>query len=86
MNEFLESTKVFLRVDGNDNDEILTTLIESAIAYVVTTTGRSLDLEDPLARMAVNLLVRYWFDNHEQDVPHGIKSMITQLAYRPEKQ
>lgn len=83
MSEFLESVKLFLRVDGEDNDDIIQDLINYAIAYVERTTGHSFLETDNLHRMVVKLLVRHYFDNYDSDVPFGIMSILTQIKYSP---
>lgn len=83
MTPFLENVKLFLRVDGTDNDDIISDLIEYAMAYVQRTTGQTVDLVDPLNRMAIKLLVRHWFDGNDEDVPYGINSILTQIKYSP---
>lgn len=83
MTPFLENVKLFLRVDGTDNDDIINDLIEYAMAYVQRTTGQTVDLVDPLNRMAIKLLVRHWFDGNDEDVPYGINSILTQIKYSP---
>ena len=79
--EFLESVKLFLRVDGKSNDYIIQDLTENAIAYVERTTGRSFLVDNQLHRMVVKLLVRHYFDNHDADIPFGVESILTQIKY-----
>lgn len=81
MNDFLDNVKLFLRVDGTENDDIILDLTEYAIAYVERTTGRSVTLEDPLHRMVVKLLIRHYFDELDEDIPFGIHSILTQIRY-----
>lgn len=83
MNDLLESVKMFLRVDGTDNDDILQDLINYAIAYVERTTGRSFIEMNPLHVMVVKLLVRHYFDGYDSDIPFGIMSILTQIKYSP---
>lgn len=81
--EFLSSVKLFLRIDGTHNDDIIQDLTSYAIAYVERTTGRSFLETDHLHRMAVKLLVRHYFDNHDSDIPFGVMSILTQIKYSP---
>lgn len=81
--EFLDSIKLFLRVDGTDNDEIVQELILHAVAYVVSSTGQLFQESNQLQIMCVKLLVRHWFDGNERDVPYGIQSLLTQISYSP---
>lgn len=81
--EFLDNVKLFLRVDGTDNDDIIQDFTNYAIAYVERTTGRSFLETDNLHRMVVKLLVRHYYDNNDSDIPFGIMSILTQIKYSP---
>lgn len=78
---FVESVKLFLRVDGTDNDDIIQDFTDYAIAYMGTTTGVMFLEGDPLHRMVVKLLVRHYYDNQDSDIPFGIESILTQIKY-----
>lgn len=68
----LEEAKTHLRVDGNDDDAYISTLIAAAESLVKTMTGKELTAEHPLAKVLVLLIVGDWYDNR----------VITGTSYR----
>lgn len=80
----LEETKVFARIDGDDDDDTVSTLLAAAIEYAQTATGldwsgSGADVPDR-ARLAIMSLVSAWFDGEARDrVPAHIRSLLHQL-------
>ena len=80
--ELLDSVKLYLRMDDIDHDDLLLTeLIETAKEYICDSTGVSFS-GTAIEKLCVKLLVGYWFDGHEKDVPYGIQSMLTHIEYK----
>ena len=78
----LEETKAFARVDHSDDDDTLTTLLDSAIEFVRKATGKDWDNGDvpERARTAVMALVTTWYDGEGKDgIPRHISSLLHQL-------
>jgi len=76
----LDEVKVFLRVYDDHSDDLIQVLIDTAKELVEGSTGKEFD-DSNLEKMCVKLLVRHWYDNGQNDVPFGIKTMMTQIEY-----
>lgn len=79
--DLLESVKLHLRVDGSEIDLILSELIETAKEYILESTGKEYTGSSEIENLCIKLLVGHWFDNHNRDVPFGIRSMLTHIEY-----
>lgn len=65
----LEDVKLYLRVDGEIEDELITGMMTAALEYIKSASGknkaadgRALE-EVPLVIMAIKMLVAHWYDN-----------------------
>lgn len=80
----LEETKAFCRVDTDDDDATITTLLGAAIEFVQVATGRDYsgsgaDVPDR-ARTAIMALVATWYDDGASDrIPRHIRSLLHQV-------
>lgn len=65
----LDEAKEALRVDGDDNDFIIQSLLDSIPSYLEVTTGRTWedDPVHPLAQTTAKFLLQLWFDPQGQD-------------------
>lgn len=84
MNDLLEMSKEYLRIDGNYDDEMLQILIESAKQYMSNAGVK--EQENDLYNLAIMMLVTNWYENREQvtgSIPKsinlGLQSIILQL-------
>lgn len=84
----LEETKEWMRVDGDEDDAAIDTLIKSAELYLKNATGRKYDHTNQLAKLFCLVLVTDWYENRElkgekvgEKVRFIIQSMLTQLQY-----
>ncbi len=83
----LEETKQYLRIDGNEEDGLITTLIDAAETYLVNATGNFFDNTSSLAKLFCWALVTDWYENREHvgrasdKVRPIIESMLAQLSY-----
>jgi uncharacterized phage protein (predicted DNA packaging) len=82
----LEEVKGFLRIDGNDEDLFLTSLILASMEYLKNATGISVDETNELHKLAVNLMVSHSYENRlpigEGDkLAFSLESIITQMKY-----
>lgn len=65
----LAEVKLYLRVDGNFEDELISSLIAAAEAYIKSASGKTRTADGkPLAdnelyKTAVKMLVSHWYDN-----------------------
>lgn len=78
-----DSIKEALRIDGDDDNQLIDDYIKVAKAYVDEAVGNTNDLtEYPQYNMAVSLLVQFWYSNRNIDMkktPYQVVSMIQQL-------
>ena len=84
----LEESKLWLRVDGDEEDAIIQLLIDSAEKYLLDATGRRWTAETPTAKLCAMALIADWYEHREltgQDastkIRPAIQSMIMQLSY-----
>lgn len=81
----LEEAKETLRVDGEDNDQIIEALVRSIPSYLEVTTGKSWVDEDEneLARTTAKFVLSLWFDPQGQDsirLKRTIDNLLTALT------
>lgn len=83
----LEETKGYLRVDGNGDDTLITSLIDAAEIYLGNSTGNTFDGTNSLAKLFCWVLVTDWYENREHvgrasdKVRPIVESMLAQLSY-----
>ena len=84
----LKETKEYLRVDGDEDDSLIESLINASEEYLKNATGKTFDSTNPLARLFCLVLVVDWYENRGltagkigQKIRPVIDSMLTQLNY-----
>lgn len=83
----VDEAKLYLRVDGNEEDVQIQLLINAAEDYLLNATGRVFDSSDNLAKLFCLVLVCDWFENRElvgktsEKIRPIITSILTQLTY-----
>ncbi len=85
----LEETKAFLKVDYDDEDENIQSLIQGVELYLKNATGKEYSSSNPLAKLFCKVLVSDWYDNRgfmedskmSSKVRYTINSILTQLTY-----
>lgn len=82
----LDETKIWLRVDGEDDDLIIEMLIDVAENYLKNAVGRTVAKNNKNAKLLCLVLVADWFENREfigkaDNVRHTIRSLLLQLEY-----
>lgn len=60
----LEELKLYLRIDSNDEDDVLRLMMGAAENYIVNSVG-AFDKEDPQAKILFAAIVQDMFDNRE---------------------
>lgn len=82
----LNEVKTWLRVDGDDEDTIITTLISAAEEYLKKATGIEFNSGNPLAKLYCFVLCADWYENRDlighqpsQKVRFTCQSIMTQL-------
>lgn len=75
-----------LRIDGNDNDEIIDALVAAIPSYMETATGtdwNNTDEPHPLAQTTAKFILQLWFDPQTQDserLKRTIDNLLTSLT------
>lgn len=84
----LKETKEYLRVDGDEEDTLITSLIAAAQEYLKNATGKTFDNTNELARLFCLVLVVDWYENRTlsagkvgEKIRRVIDSMLAQLNY-----
>lgn len=84
----LKETKEYLRVDGDEEDTLITSLIAAAESYLINATGRSFESSNNIARLFCLVLVVDWYENRTLGVGRAgeavrpvLDSMLAQLNY-----
>lgn len=73
----LEELKLFLRVDGTDEDDLIQALQTSAEEYL-TNSGVNKDYDKGLYKLAIKLLVGHWYENRSVET---IGKNISKIAF-----
>ncbi|MBY6276147.1 head-tail connector protein [Parageobacillus phage vB_PtoS_NIIg3.2] len=83
----VDEAKEWLRVDHNDEDNMIQMLINAAEKYLKNATGNTFDSSNELAQLFCLVLVADWYENRElvgrvsDQVRPIIQSILTQLSY-----
>lgn len=70
----LDQMKLYLRIDGTDEDETINALMIAARNYIVRATGKAYVVDDEIWNHAIKLLVAHWFENR------GVETIGTVVA------
>lgn len=87
----VSEAKLWLRIDHDDEDQLIQMLIEGARQYLRNATGRVWSRASVTARLVMLALIADSYENRETTVGKGstkdlrpaIQSMIAQLKYEP---
>lgn len=76
----LQEAKEHLRIDGTDNDVIITSLLDAIPGYIEVTTGMTAEQQDtePLADTASKFILQLWY-NAEQAESEKLQRTIDGL-------
>ena len=86
MVSLLEETKLYLRVDGTEDDGMITNLLTSAAMYIENAIGE-VNSESDLYKLAMMLLVCHWYERREvvgkaDALKFSLESILQQLKYK----
>lgn len=84
----LEDLKLYLRVDGTDEDTLIGSLQVGAETYL-TNAGITVDYSNDLYKLAVKMLILHWYDNRMQfaigrvaeKIAFTLESLIYSIKY-----
>lgn|GEM_PF-291376 len=85
----IEEVKNWLRIDGDDEDMIVSALIEAATTYIQDATGRKVfGKQTSIAKLVCQYMITHWYEEREyyNPTPNAVRkpiitAMITQLKY-----
>lgn len=84
----LEEAKEWLRIDSDEEDMLISTLVLSAEEYLIDATGRQFEDTNNRAKLFCFVLVTDWYENRElisvkpsEKVRFSIQSLLVQLQY-----
>lgn len=76
----LEQAREFLRIDGADNDDIISALLETIPSYIEITTGMTVSQQntEPLINTVSRFILQLWY-NAEQSESEKLQRTIDSL-------
>ncbi|TKI81574.1 head-tail connector protein [Bacillus mycoides] len=82
----LEEAKEYLRVDGDEEDSLISSFITAAEIYIKNATSKNIDLKSELAKLAARILISHWYENREavgkaEQLAFSLQSILVQLQY-----
>lgn len=88
----LQEAKQWLRVDHDEDDNIIKSLINAADRYLQNATGKKFATDNQLAKQFCLFLIADWYDNRQftgekvgEKVKYILQSMLAQLQYGGEE-
>ncbi|WP_333860796.1 head-tail connector protein [Clostridium sp.] len=84
----LGEAKKYLRVDYEDEDEDIQSLLDAAEKYLIN-AGCILNENDEIAKLAIKMLINEWYENRgpvligsiSKKLEYGLQALIAQLKY-----
>lgn len=84
----LEELKLFLRIDDNEEDNLVQALQLSAEEYLAN-SGITKDYSKELYKLAIKILVSHWYENRSVEtigknvskIAFGLDTILIQLKY-----
>lgn len=84
----LATVKNFLRVEHDEDDELIKIYMDTADEYIKSACGENVDMETAKARTLTLMLVSDYYEtrspNGAAQYSHNVQSMITQLRLETE--
>lgn len=84
----LDEIKLFLKIDFDDDDLLIQSLIDTAIQYCQNVTGLYFRDDNPTYILLIKQLVAVWYDNRQsfvqgqvQEVPYTITNLLVHLSH-----
>lgn len=83
----LEEAKNWLKVETDEDDQLITMLIKAAEGYILNATGIEFDSTNEVAQTLCLLLVADWYEDRDitrspgERVRYLMQSMVAQLQY-----
>jgi len=85
----LKDVKVFCRIDNDDEDSLLESLIKTANEYIESACGTDYNKNSEKAKLCQCILVNHWYENRsligsKKALPYSIENLLLQLRYTAE--
>ncbi|GMA48659.1 DNA-packaging protein [Alicyclobacillus contaminans] len=82
----LDDVKLYLRIDGTDDDAMLQGMMGAADSYIANAVGADVDKTSALYELAAKLLISHWYENREpvgsaSALAFSLDSILMQLRY-----
>lgn len=80
----LNDVKLYLRVDGYDEDDVIQSLIDAAKEFIKTGTGVTFTDTDARHVLTLKMIVAHWYDNRgligsAAELPFTITAQLVQI-------
>lgn len=78
----LDDVALYIRTDAHD--VTLQPIVDSAIAYITSATGKEFDSDNDVHMMLLKMLSAHWYDNRGAMTPYTVQipfSVETMLAH-----
>ena len=80
----LDDVKLYLRVDGTDEDSAIRGMIDAAKVFIKSGTGVTFQEADARHLMTLKILVAHWYDNRgligsAVELPFTITAQLVQI-------
>jgi uncharacterized phage protein (predicted DNA packaging) len=83
----IEEFKNYARIDYNDDDEFIQSLIEASKKYIEESTGKTLDENNSLHTLLLKILTLHFYENRQaitsnsvNEVPYTITNLLTHIS------
>ena len=82
----LDEIKLYCRIDSDDEDTLLLSLIETAKQFLQESAHIVYDEKNNLHEMCIKLLVANWYENrlvnqgNEKEIPYSISCVLNHIA------
>lgn len=82
----LEDIKLYLRIDGDEEDSLISSLIMAAKIFIQNATGVKVDEKNDLHTLAVKLMVSHSYENRlpigeGEKLAFSLDSILLQMRY-----
>ncbi|ERT62374.1 head-tail connector protein [Megasphaera vaginalis (ex Srinivasan et al. 2021)] len=82
--DLLDDVKLYLRVDGVEEDSVIKNLIDTAKLFITQGTGVSFAADNPQHVLTLKLLAAHWYDNRgavgqSGELPYSITAQLIQI-------
>ena len=73
----LDDAKLYMRVDDDTDDALITSMIAAAQQYIERKTGKKYKPEDELWNLCIKQLVIHWYENREVQATSTRSNLVT---------